>query len=350
MAKCKQVKNFKRFKEQFEYSKVQRLKKYDRDAFIDYASTLVANDKIRDDTGYNLFVGHSQDDAECNMVRKKMEMRVLNTKLHNSKRNRLKRYYLEKKEMNWQGVIADIKYRSKDNIWILIDHAIELDALYERYNQAELPKHMIDYHIWVNVKTIMDLPNKRQEIAVGDFIRATSAISKYGTNGHVKYGIGATKIRDCGVIVENDSLLLHKSSGLQIMDGCVNSEYIRDKPILTLIKHPDFEIASQRFNSLYSANNNKLMLYDSKFNKHNRIAYGKRLKDTKFQSKRKQKIKETVSKEIKLDSEFEQDLKQVKQLKQCRNDLFCNPLVPREFRISLKNKDYILESELELLS
>ena len=204
----KRVKNFKRFKEQFEYSKVQHLKKYDRDAFIDYASTLVANDKMHKDTDYKLFVSHSDSDDECNAVCKQMEMRVLNAKMHNSKRSRLKKYYLEKKEINWQGIVADIKYRSKDNIWILIDHAVELDALYERYNQNELLKYMIDYHVWINVKTVMDLPNNQQEIAIGDFIRATSAVSKYGTNSHARYGIGATKIRDCGVIVENDSLLL----------------------------------------------------------------------------------------------------------------------------------------------
>lgn len=346
----KRVKNFKRFKAQFEYSKVQHLKKYDRDAFIDYASTLVANDKIHKDTDYKLFVSRSDSDDECNAVCKQMEMRVLNAKMHNSKRNQLKKYYLEKKEINWQGIVADIKYRSKDNIWILVDHAIELDALYERYNQAELSKHIIDYHIWINVKTIMDLPNKQQEIAIGDFIRATSAISKYGTNGHAKYGIGATKIRDCGVIVENDSLLSHTSRGFQIMNGFVNSKYVRDAPILTLIKHRDFELINQRFNSLYSANSNKVMLYDSIFHKNNRIAYGMRLKDSDFQSKREQEIKKSVSKEIKLDSEFEQDLIKAKQLKQGRSDLFCNPLAPREFKISLKDRDYILKSELKLLS
>lgn len=346
----KQVKNFKRFKEQFEYSKVQHLKKYDRDAFIDYASTLVANDKMHKDTDYRLFVSHSDSDDECNVARKQMEMRVLNAKMHNSKRNRLKKYYLEKKEINWQGIVADIKYRSKDNIWILIDHAVELDALYERYNQNEVPKYMIDYHVWVNVKTIMDLPNKRQEIAIGDFIRATSAVSKYGTDGRAKYGIGATKIRDCGVIVENDSLLSYMSTGFQIMNGFVNSKYIRNAPILTLTKHRNFELIIQRFNSLYSANNNKVMLYDSYFNKRNRTAYGMRLKDGNFQSKRKQEIKKSVSKEIKLDSEFEQDLIKAKQLKQSRSDLFCNPLAPREFKISLKDRDYVLKSELEFLS
>lgn len=346
----KQVKNFKRFKEQFEYNKVQHLKKYDRDAFIDYASTLVANDKMHKDIDYKLLVSRSDSDDECNAVRKQMEMRVLNAKMHDSKRSRLKKYYLDKKEINWQGIVADIKYRSKDNIWILIDHAVELDALYERYNQNELLKYMIDYHIWVNVKTIMDLPNNQQEIAIGDFIRATSAVSKYGTNGHARYGIGATKIRDCGVIVENDSLLSYTSRGFQIMNGFVNSKYIRDAPILTLIKHRDFELINQRFNSLYSANNNKVMLYDSYFNKRNRTAYGMRLKDRNFQSKRKQEIKESVSKEIKLDSEFEQDLIKAKQLKQDRSDLFCNPLAPRELKISLKDRDYVLKSELELLS
>lgn len=346
----KRVKNFKRFKEQFEYSKVQHLKKYDRDAFIDYASTLVANDKMHKDTDYKLFVSRSDSDDECNAVRKQMEMRVLNAKMHNSKRSRLKKYYLEKKEINWQGIVADIKYRSENNIWILIDHAVELDALYERYNQNELSKYVIDYHIWINVKTVMDLPNNRQEIAIGDFIRATSAVSKYGTNGHARYGIGATKIRDCGVIVENDSLLSYTSKGFQIMNGFVNSKYIRNAPILTLTKHRNFELIIQRFNSLYSANNNKVMLYDSDFNKRNKTAYGMRLKDSNFQSKRKQEIKESVSKEIKLDSEFEQDLIKAKQLKQSRSDLFCNPLVPREFKISLKDRDYVLKSELELLS
>lgn len=302
------------------------------------------------DIGYKLFVSHSQNNTDCNVARKKMEMQVLNAKMHNSKRDRLKKYYLEKKEINWQGVIADIKYRSKDNIWILVDHAIALDALYERYNQADLSKYMLDYHIWINVKTIMDLPDKQQEIAIGDFIRATSAVSKYGTNGHAKYGIGATKIRDCGVIVENDSLLSHTSRGFQIMNGFVNSTYVRDAPILTLIKHRDFELINQRFNSLYSANSNKVMLYDSIFHKNNRIAYGMRLKDINFQSKRKQEIKKSVSKEIKLDSEFEQDLIKAEQLKQGRSDLFHNPLAPREFRISLNDRDYILKSELKLLS
>lgn len=344
----KKIKNFKKFREQFKYDKLNRLRKGDQDKFIDYASQLEANDKMANDNFWGVATSKGTSDAELNKTRKINEIFAINAKPHSIQRKQLASYYDEKKIIKWQGIISDVKYKSKNNIWILVDHALELDGLYDQYNQNAIKNYIIDYHVWLDVTKIIDIPMNIQEIAIGDFIRCESAVSKYGTAKHVKYSIGATKIKDCGVISTYHAALNELDEGLELIGGFVNSEYKRDEPILTLTKKSNFNIASQRFKSLYSANNNHIMLYTANYNDANHETYLTRLLDPNAKQKRKQIIEDKIKKDIKLVINQDADMdERIKQMYLDKLDPNAKRAVPKRIEVVTDNAKYYIETTLQ---
>lgn len=344
----KKIKNFKKFSEQFKYDKLNRLRKSDQDKFIEYASQLEANEKMATDNFWGVATSKGTSTSELNKVRKINEIFAINAKPHSSRRKQLASYYAEKKIIKWQGIISDVKYKSKNNIWILVDHALELDGLYDQYNQNAIKNYIIDYHVWLNVTKIIDMPTDVQEIAIGDFIRCESAVSKYGTAKHVKYSIGATKIKDCGVISTHRAALNELDEGTEIIGGFVDSSYKRDEPILTLTKKSNFNIASQRFKSLYSANNNQIMLYTAVYNNANHETYLTRLLDPNAKQKRKQIIEDKIKNDIKLLINQDADMdERIKQMYLAKLDPNAKRAVPNRIEVVTDNAKFYIETKLQ---
>lgn len=342
------IKNFKKFSLQFKYDKLNRLRKSDQDKFIDYASQLEANDKMDTDNFWGVATSKGTSDAELNKTRKINEIFAINAKPHSIRRNQLASYYAKKKIVKWQGIISDVKYKSKNNIWILVDHALELDGLYDQYNQNAIKNYIIDYHVWLDVTKIIDMPTDVQEIAIGDFIRCESAVSKYGTAKHVKYSIGATKIKDCGVISTSNAALNELDEGMEVIGGFVDSSYKRDEPILTLTKKSNFNIASQRFKSLYSANNNRIMLYIADYNDANHETYLTRLLDPNAKQKRKQIIKDRIKKEIKVVINQDEDMdERIKQMYLDKLSPNAKRAVPKRMEVVTDNAKFYIETTLQ---
>lgn len=344
----KKIKNFKKFSEQFKYDKLNRLRKSDQDKFIEYASQLEANEKMATDNFWGVATSKGTSAAELNKTRKINEIFAINAKPHSSRRKQLASYYAKKKIIKWQGIISDVKYKSKNNIWILVDHALELDGLYDQYNQNAIKNYIIDYHVWLNVTKIIDIPMDVQEIAIGDFIRCESAVSKYGTAKHVKYSIGATKIKDCGVISTHRAALNELDEGTEIIGGFVDSSYKRDEPILTLTKKSNFNIASQRFKSLYSANNNQIMLYTAVYNDANHETYLTRLLDPNAKQKRKQIIEDKIKNDIKLLMNQDAGMdERIKQMYLDKLDPNAKRAVPKRIEVVTDNAKFYIETKLQ---